>query len=224
MNRIELKVEPRPLRGKGPARRLRAAGKIPAIFYGKGRDTLAISVDAHMFTTSVEKKGKNSIFDLVIQEDGKATKNTAFLKERHADAITGKTIHLDFIAISMKDIIEVTVPLNLVGKCIGVEKGGNLTTTVRYVRIACLPANIPESVTIDVTNLDIGHALHIQDLELPEGVESREEPDLAIVTVVAPKRAELVEAAEEEEGAEAEEGAAEGATEGAADESSTSAE
>jgi large subunit ribosomal protein L25 len=221
MNRIELKVEPRPLRGKGPARRLRAAGKIPAVFYGKGRDTLAISVDAHMFTTSVEKKGKNSIFDLVIQEDGKATNNTAFLKERHADAISGKTVHLDFIEISLKDIIEVTVPLNLVGKCIGVEKGGNLTTTVRYVRVACLPADIPESVTIDVTNLDIGHALHIQDLELPEGVESREDPELAIVTVVAPKRAELVEEeAAEEEGAEAEEGAAEGA-EGAAGESST---
>jgi large subunit ribosomal protein L25 len=217
MNRIPLQVEIRTLRGKGPARRLRAAGRIPAIFYGKGRDTLAISIDEHAFTTEVERKGKNSIFDLEVQENGNVTTNTAFLKDRQYNPITGRNLHLDFIEISLKDIIEVTVPLDLVGKCIGVENGGNLTTTFRYIRVACLPVDIPESITVDVTNLDVGDTLHISDLDLPKEIEVREDPEQAIVSVVAPKRAELEVTPEEGEGAE-EEGAAEGEAEGEAGE------
>lgn len=201
MQRVELEVTSRDATGKGAMRRLRADGAVPAVVYGSGSQPLVLRVEARALDRVV-RQGANQLIDL--KGVGKA--RLVLLKELQRDPVSQDLVHADFYEVDTKKTIHVAVPVHLEGKPHGVEMGGVLEPLAREVDVECLPLVIPEFFTLDVSELDIGDALHASDLVIPDGVELLEEPTLTIVHVIAPRVVEEEEA-EEGEAAEALEGA-----------------
>lgn len=198
MDKVALPVEIRYEVGKGPARRLRAAGKLPAIFYGKKSEPMKLAVESHRFSKILEQVGSNPLFELQISDRGTELKRTAMLKERQYNPLDGSAIHLDFLEVFMDEAVEVTIPVEFTGKSVGVERGGIFQSAVREFRVSCLPGNLPNAILVDISSLDVGDTIHAGDLSLPEGVTLVSEADQTVATVVAPKRGELAEVGEEE--------------------------
>jgi large subunit ribosomal protein L25 len=192
MEKIELAADQRHEIGKGPARRLRATGKVPAIFYGKNREPIKIALDLREFRKFMDEAGSNPLFDLKIRGSGTTTSRTALLKERQINPADGDIIHLDFIEVVMDEAIEVTVPLEFEGKPVGLDKGGMFQATTKDLRISCLPDQIPAVVKVDVSGLDMGHSLHVGDIPVPAGVRILQDLSQSVATVLAPKRVEEV--------------------------------
>ena len=190
MNRIALEVEQRTETGKGPSRRLRAAGKVPAVLYGKKAQPLSLTLNKLELMKAVEKAGTNPIFQLNIKGAGGAATRSAILKERQIRPLDSTLLHIDFLEVSMDEALEVHVPIECEGTPVGVEKGGIFQQVVRELKVRCLPGDIPNVIKVDVTSLELGHAIHVSDLTLPSGVTAAEEPGTAIATVVAPRKEE----------------------------------
>lgn len=210
MKQLELTATLRSAIGNGPARQLRMQGKMPAVLYGPKTEPVLLSVDIKELETAL-KEGSlgQSIFNLSV--DGDKKKATAvMIKELQRHPVSGNFLHADFYEIDMKSKIRVMVPINPVGKSVGVEMGGLLQVIRREVEVLCLPTEIPESIDIDITELDVGDSLHVEELPTSENVEIPTDVNFTILTVVSPKvEEEPVEEVEEEEGeeaAEAEEG------------------
>lgn len=212
MEQITLTASPREATGKGPARRLRAEGKVPTVLYGAGIEN-AISLT--LTCKDVEKvlhtgAGSNVLVNLTVDGEDKA--RTVMFKEVLRDPVKETLSHIDLIEIVLGTKITVEVPLHVVGKSEGVQAGGTLHLDARVLEVECLPSRIPEFIEVDVTPLNIGESLHVSDLKLDGEIEVLADPDMTIVSVVAPTvEAEPVaaeEAAEElaESFAEKEEG------------------
>jgi large subunit ribosomal protein L25 len=213
---VELEVSTRDATGKGPMRRLRAEGGVPAVVYGSGSEQLNLKVDAFSLGRVV-RHGTNQLIDL----KGLGKGRLVLLKELQRDPVSQSLIHADFFEVDTKKKIHVAVPLHYEGRSHGVEMGGVQEVLVREVEVECLPLEIPDSFTLDVSALDIGDSLHISDLSLPDTVSLLVADDVTVVHVVAPRVVEEEEEAEGEvgevaEGAEAaESGADAGASESA---------
>ena len=219
MERIELQTTVRQSTGNSPARSLRRAGQIPAVLYGPKMETVLLSVNIKDLE-QVFKQGNafQVILNLVIQNGKKVTK-AAMVKELQTHPVSGHFIHIDFYEIDMKRQINVMVPIITKGLSVGVESGGMLNIVRREIELLCLPGDIPEAVEIDITNLDIGDSIHIEDIPLGENVEVSADFNFTVVTVLSPT-VEEEEVVEEEE-AELEAGEeAEGGEVGEVDESS----
>lgn len=201
MEKIKLKADTREVGKKGANRRLRKDGFIPAILYGKGEKPVALSVGTKEFTHMMKgSAGRNALVELEIGEleiGGKNTKDrvVVMLKDYQTDVIRREITHVDLLKINMKEKVLVKVPIHVVGKAIGLQKGGLVELVRREIEVRCLPDGIPEKIDIDITDLDIGHSLHLKDLTLPAGLEAAptQGQDLTIVSIVAP-REEVVEA------------------------------
>jgi large subunit ribosomal protein L25 len=197
---VTLHAQLRDGRGKGAARKLRADGRVPAVVYGKEADTMALSVDAkeaeHLFQAiSVE----NTIVELDI--DGEGESFPTLVREIQVHPIRPLLLHVDFYRIQAGVKVEVEVPVNLNGVPEGVKSsGGVLQQVVHDLPVRVLPSQIPETVELDVTGLEMGDAIHIYDLELGDEVEILLEAERTIASVVAPK----ILAADEEDEAEEE--------------------
>jgi large subunit ribosomal protein L25 len=204
MDTVLLRIEQRQEKGKGPARRLRRAGRIPGVFYGPGNSATSISFDAKEF--SVRVAGLEGLH-LIQFHSPEAVLNgrVALLKEVQAHPVTGQVLHADFYEVDLSKKIRITVPLHFAGKAEGVTAGGILQPLRREVEVECLPTDIPEFIEVDVSRLGIHHALHVSELALPEGVQTVYDTDFAVVTVLAPIVAEVKA---EEAAAPAAEGAA----------------
>ncbi|AFM26417.1 50S ribosomal protein L25 [Desulfomonile tiedjei] len=198
MNKVLIEVEKRTETGKGPARRLRAVGKIPATLYGRKSEPISLSLNEHEFRKIYERAGSTSLFDLQIKGDGKVFTRSALIKERQIRAFDGTILHLDFQEILMDEAIEMAIPVEFEGKPIGLEKGGDFLITTREIRVSCLPGNIPEAIVVDVSGLDLGHSIHVGEITLPEGVSAVVEAGVALASVTAPKKEEEPEEPEEE--------------------------
>jgi len=191
MGRFEVNVEKREKTGKGVARKLRTAGKIPAIVYGRNLDSQALIVNP------IDLKGKlnsNAIIDLQFDDD---TEQTAIIKDYQKDVIKGTLKHVDFQYISMDETITVTVSIKLVGSAPGVQEGGVLQQLIREVEIEALPKDIPDGLELDISELDMNDSLQVSDLETKENFEITHSLDDVIVTIVAPSE-EIEEETEEE--------------------------
>lgn len=199
MNKVVLSVDQRTQKGKGPARRLRAVGKAPAVFYGKKSEPIKIAINVHEFRKAIEQAGSNPLFDLEIREDSGITTRRALLKERQINPLDGSLIHLDFLEVFMDESIEVTVPIEFEGKPVGIDKGGIFQAATRELRISCLPDNIPNMIVVDVSGLDVGHSVHIAEIALPPGVSALQDKTVALATVAAQKMAEEAVPGEEAE-------------------------
>ncbi|MEJ2154414.1 MAG: 50S ribosomal protein L25/general stress protein Ctc [Desulfobacteraceae bacterium] len=198
MNNIELKAETRTTTGNSPARALRRAGRIPAILYGPDSETMMISVDTDAMENII-KDGNvgRSIFDLAV-DGGKSTR-AAMIKELQTDPVSRDILHIDFLEVKMDRKVKVMVPVIATGKSVGVEMGGMLQIIRRELEVFCLPNAIPQEITIDITDLDIGNSVHVEDIALEGDVEIPHEVDFTVLTVLSPKMAEEEEVEEEEE-------------------------
>ncbi len=218
----KLEAERREGTGKGVARKLRAAGKVPAVLYGHGMDPISFSVDSkdlyHVLHTGA---GTNVLVGLVV--DGK--EHLALPREIQRDHIRGRFVHVDFLAIRRDEVITVDVPVRVVGESPGVKSGGVVEHHLWDLHLECLPGDVPEAIEADVSSLELGSALRVGDLVAPAGVTILtpvEETVLSVVTPQVLKVEEVVPVEEAEAVAEAEaapaEGAAPAAPEAAAEE------
>jgi large subunit ribosomal protein L25 len=217
MDFAKVSVELRTQSGKGPARRSRASGKLPAVLYGHKIDPLAIVLDPVELIHALDKERKrNTVFTLEVKSGAKAESVMAMLRDVQIDPISRRPVHVDFIRVNMDEEIKVMVPLVLTGIAVGVTNGGNLHLTHHVLPIAAKPNAIPTKLELDVTALDIGDAFHASDLKLPAGVRTTLDPTEAVASVVAPHVEKVeAEAATTVEGAAPAEGAAAPAAGGA---------
>jgi large subunit ribosomal protein L25 len=184
--------------GKGTARKLRSAGRIPAVIYGHGRDPQPLSID----TRELEKllshiSAENTVIDLAV---GDASSRT-IIREIQRHPFKRQILHVDFQELVAGEKIIVRIPVILVGVPDGVRMdGGILDQTMRELEVEVDPANIPNHIDVDVTKMTIGSSLHVSDITLPEGVEVVGEEDASVAVVSAP-RAAIEEAATTDEAA-----------------------
>ncbi len=207
----KLEAEHRDDHGKGVARKLRAAGRVPAVFYGHGTETVPLSIDAReMFHLLHSAGGSNVLLDLIV--DGKP--HLAMPREIQRDHIHNTLIHVDFLSVSRTEKIAVDVPVVEVGDAIGVKEGGVVEHHLRDLHIESLPQDVPEHIEVDITDLNIGDMIHVRDVVVPEGVTILTNPDDAVLSVITPAalrvEAELGLPGEEVPEAAAEEAPAEG--------------
>ena len=207
----KLVAEKREGTGKGVARKLRAAGRVPAVLYGHGMEPVGLSVDSReLFQLFHTGAGTNVLVGLVVDGD----EHLAMPREVQRDHIRGRFVHVDFLVVSRDEKITINVPVRIVGASVGVKAGGVLEHHLWELRVECLPSDVPDAIEADVSPLEIGMSLRVGDLVVPEGALILTSPEESVVAVQQPQaRIEL----EEEEAAEAAEGeAAEGeAAEGA---------
>jgi len=205
LERVELKADIRTTTGNSPARFLRREGKIPAILYGPGIAPSMLSVKSKDMEKVVkERQAGRLLFDLVV-ENGEGAKQTVMLKELQRHPLSRKYIHADFYQVAMDKKLRVRVPVKTKGKAIGVEMGGMLQIIRRTLEVICYPKDIPEAIVLDVTELDAGEAIHINDISV-EGLEFPAEVNFTVVALLSGKgKAEGEEGEEEEEEAETEE-------------------
>jgi large subunit ribosomal protein L25 len=205
-----LKAEKREAGGKGAARKLRQAGRVPGILYGKDLDNVPISLDAmeveHLFQSI---STENTLVQLDIK--GVKGKHETLVREIQSHPFKNELLHVDFMRVQKGVAVDLEVPVHLVGVPVGVRMhGGVLEQIIHEVPVRCIPSKIPESFEVDVSELDVEAALHVSDLTLDEGVEFTIDPERTLCQVVAPRgptleelEAEAAEAALAEEAAEA---------------------
>jgi large subunit ribosomal protein L25 len=206
---IELKTKIRTTTGNGPARRLRISGQIPAVLYGPKTDPVLLSVDKIDLEQVFKKGGIGQvILNLVIQQNGETTTRPAMIKELQTHPLSRNFIHIDFYEIKMDQKITAKIPVVTTGMAKGVEAGGILQIIRRELEVECLPLAVPESIEIDISDLDIGDSIHLGQIHVEGEIEFLEEDDYTVVTVSSPKMEEEPEEEEEaeEEEAEKEEG------------------
>lgn len=182
MKEVVLEAQVREVSSNHNLKQLRAEGSVPAVFYGKGEKSLPMFVSARKFSDTVHGGGNV----LVTLNFGTMTK-TAIVKEVQRDVLTEVPVHIDFQAVSLKEKIEVSVPLHVVGIAPGVKLGGGIMEHIlRDVRVSCLPTDIPEVINVDVSRLELNHSILIKDLPPIAGIEFLSDPQGIIVNVVAP--------------------------------------
>lgn len=198
MSDITLEVQSREETGKNANRRLRATGLIPAVVYGGDLDPVAIQVDRRTLHDLFKQTGgENAVFLLKLA--GTDQKRHSMVRELTIDPITRQVIHIDFLRVLMTEKVKVQVPINLEGTPVGVKnEGGVLDFITREVEVECLPGDIPQTLELDVSDLEIGSHYEVKDLEVPAGVELMVELDKVIVAVAHSRVATEVEEAEAE--------------------------
>jgi len=190
-----LNVQVRQTRGKRNARRLRLTGMVPAVLYGHGEETLALSVPAEELDTAVRHGSR--LFQLsggVVQQ--------AFVREVQWDTWGTHVVHADFARVSAHEKVEVEVPVELRGEAPGLKEGGIIEHALHQLEIECEATAIPEKISVNINHLNLGDAVTAADLELPAGVRLLTDPESLVVQCVTPTAEE--EAAEEEAEAEPE--------------------
>ncbi len=202
MERVSLSALERTATGKSGAKRARREGFVPAVLYGRGRTPRVLSVGRKDLLSALHTAGRNALIDLRIAQDGEAQAETVMIEEIQRDHIRREILHIDLHLISLTEAIEVSVPVVLTGTPEGVTAGGGvLEQHRREVEVRCLPTQIPDRFTVDVTGLRVGASMHVSDLTVPEGIEILTLPEEVIAAVVAPVAEEEVAAAPEAEAA-----------------------
>jgi len=195
---VKLKAEARQDVGRSAVRKLRARGFIPAVIYGGNDKPQPLQVSARDINAMMSQaSGENVLVELEIGDDGQS--RTALVQEVQHSPVGGEIRHVDFQAISMDQMIEAEVPLEPVGTAVGVKTfGGLLDQSLRTLTIECLPADLPDRITVDVSQLNIGDSIHVREIQLPQGVTPKVQLDLTAFSVLAPMVEEEPVAAEAE--------------------------
>ncbi len=183
---------PRVTAGKAN-RRMAGTGKIPAVLYGAGRETSPIALNRHDFELMMSHQGSGSTL-VAIALEGEAKPVNAIIKEVQRSPVKGTILHVDFQAIRMDEKLHAAVSLHFVGDSVGVKAGGVFMHSVREVNVEALPSDLPDSIDVDISALEIGDSLTIADLIAPAGVVILDEPEAGVCSVTSPS----VEPTEEE--------------------------
>ncbi len=189
MERISLVALPRPEIGKNAVKRVRQAGRVPAVLYGRDRPSLPLSLDRKALLGALHTEaGRNVLIDLHVRNDGGETTDTVMIAEMQHDYVRREVLHVDLRQISLTEEVEARVRIILAGIPEGVTAGGGiLEQHLREVQVRCLPTAIPEHITVDVQALRLGASLHVRDLPSTEGVQILTLAEEVIAAVVAPK-------------------------------------
>ncbi len=193
---LKIKAEPRTTERKSDVKNVRNSGLIPGIIYGAGKEGIMISLPEIAFLKLVKKSiGEVAIFD--IELEGKNYKT--FLKDQQIHPVTRKFRHLDFIELHAGKPITIDIPLHYVGKAEGIKAGGLMEILHHTLELTCLPKDIPDEIEIDVTNLQLGQAIHFGDIQLADGLQTSMSSATTLVAVRVPRGSDEEEVAEEDE-------------------------
>lgn len=185
-NTLEVSIRKRP--GKSGAREIRKGGGIPAILYGKGTEPTPLVVNPAALKQALSTEaGENTLLEITFNDGSQEIKKLSLLREIQYDFLTSKPIHFDFQALDINKKITVNIPVKIVGKSKGVKEGGILEEILREIPVECLPKDIPNSFEIDVTDLDIGHSIHVSALKGSENFNILKDDEETIATILAPK-------------------------------------
>ncbi|HEY8202710.1 MAG TPA: 50S ribosomal protein L25 [Actinomycetota bacterium] len=192
---VTLSARSRPLKGKGPARRARAEGFVPAVLYGRGLDALPIAVEAKAMQKALHTEAGGNVL-VNLQVEGR--RFLAMPREIQRHPIRGTLLHVDFVNVARDVEITADVPVHLVGDAHGVKMGGLIEHHLWEVKVEALPSRIPPAIGVDISALDIGQHLRVEDLPVPEGAQILTPGEEIVASVVepqvAPAAAEEVEA------------------------------
>lgn len=192
-----LTAETRTERGKSAARKLRVAGKVPAVVYGHGEETQALSINAHEIELLFSRISVESTMITLKIEGRKGGDLRTLIREVQKHPVKANVVHIDFYQLHAGEKLTVHTPIRLVGTPSGVREGGILNQPLDTLDVRCLPDNIPSVIEIDVSGLHIGDSIHVRDLALPDGVESEIDGDITVAAVSHPSTGEPVAAAAE---------------------------
>ncbi len=205
MEKILVKADKRQAAGKGGARSLRRSSVLPAVVYSGG-NSMPVKVNTKQMTRMIYSgTGEHSLITLEINEDGKKTsEHPVLVKDYQRDPVSEELLHIDFIEVSLDNVVTVTVPVEITKKPIGIKLGGILQFNLREIEVECLPTQIPSKIEVDAEAIDIGHSLHVSDLPEQEGLKIVTNPKDVILLVSAPVIEEVPAEEEEAEAAEPE--------------------
>ena len=198
---MTIEVQPREETGKNANRRSRARGKIPAVVYGGGRESVSIEVDRKTLVDTLKgHSGENPIFLLKLGDK----ERHAMIRHTQVDPVSRQVIHIDFQRVLLDQKVRVAVPVELVGTAVGVKtEGGLLDFVTREIEVECLPTDIPENITVDVSELMLHESIRVRDLPVDPKWKAVSEGDTMLVHIVMPKAEEEPAAATPEAGATA---------------------
>ncbi len=189
---MTIEVQPRETTGKNANRRSRAAGKIPAVVYGGGKESVSIEVDRKTLLDMLKgHAGENPIFLLKLGEKDRH----AMIRHMDINPLSRQVVHVDFQRVLMDQKVRVAVPVELTGTAVGVKvDGGMLDFVTREVHVECLPGQIPKHLEFDVTEMHIGQHIEAKDLQLPEGVVLLDDAEKVIASISQSRTEEAAEA------------------------------
>ena len=190
-----VEVSPRPGIGKNESRRLRASGMVPGVVYGGDRPVVAIAVEhGKILDILRSESGENTLFTLKL--GGTDSKRVVMIRDYQRDPVKGRLIHVDFVRVDLNKPIEVMVPIHMIGIPVGVKVDGGLVDHVlREVSVSCLPADIPETVEIDATEVHVGQHLSVRDIKVSDKIKILDDPDQTVLVVALPRAEEAPAAA-----------------------------
>ena len=195
MEQRELKVELRTGTGKNACRQLRAKNLVPGVVYGKGMDAVAVTVDPKELQTAIAGEGgRNNL--ITLRGGGSVDGNVVIVADLLCYPLRGDFEHVDLHKINLTEKVRVKVAVNLLGTAKGVKDGGLLDFATHAVEVECIPTAIPEHVDVDVTELGIGHSIHLGDISLPAGVKVLGDPKAPVVSILGKSREEEAAPAE----------------------------
>jgi large subunit ribosomal protein L25 len=197
MERPLLKAEIREMMKKGGSRKLRARGRIPAVFYSPRAKTLSLVVDPRELSQALRTEaGENVLIDLEIGDGGQPDRKGVMIKDIQIDPLKRQILHADFYEVTMDAMVTVEVPIHLIGKAEGVKIGGILEQVRRTIQVQCLPGEIPKGIDVDVSALKIGDSIHVKDIPA-EKLKIMADPGITLATVVPPAAEEEKKVVEE---------------------------
>lgn len=195
MKSVALNVFSRQASGRGGVKKLRTSGRIPAVIYGHKKDAQNLEVDSKAMETLIHHSAsENVLVDLSIKDDTRPSR-LALVQEVQHHALSGKVLHVDFHEVAENEKVTILVPVETVGEATGVKNGGGVLEHVLHkIKVRALPKDLPEVLSLDVTHLEIGQAIHIGDIKPAEGVEILGDKHISVIAVAAPL-SEVAEAA-----------------------------
>ena len=194
MQQKQMNIELRSKTGTGVSRRLRSADMVPGVVYGKGLDPIAVSVKSRDLQDAISGAGgQNNLITLL--GGGSLDQNIAIVADLQRDPIKRSFKHVDLHRINPNEKLRLTVPVALIGTAIGVKEGGLLDLAHHELHIECLPGNIPDCITIDVSDLKIAHSIHVSEIPLPEGIVLLDQPKIPVVSVLGRAKEDVPAAA-----------------------------
>ncbi|GBF11402.1 50S ribosomal protein L25 [Tepidibacillus infernus] len=186
MEPINLEVIVREIGADSILHHLRENGYIPGVLYGNGFSNQPIQIEESTLKIQLKEHGKSGIFHILMGNEQIPVK----INEIQRDPIDQKVIHVDLQRVQMNKLISTSVPLHFFGKSMGEKNGGIVQQQIRDIEVKALPAYIPEFIQVNISDLDIGDALYVRDLMVPDGVEIQHDPDSVLLTIIPPKMIE----------------------------------
>jgi large subunit ribosomal protein L25 len=181
--------------GRNAIKKIKAAGMVPGVIYGSAQEPVNLQINGReLLNVLSHASGENILVELEILDGDEKQNALAMIQEIQHHPLQREILHVDFHAVSANETVSAEVPIETVGEAVGVKvHGGLLEHILRYLEVECLPADLPQVIQVDVTNLDVGQSLHVRELKLPPGVEAITDAEQTVVAVVESRVEEEVE-------------------------------